>query len=122
MKSKYIFSIIVILILTIILFTNVSYAQSVGDDITQWEFKIDQDIPSIVLKYIGVFIAFVRNMSIIITIIVITLLGIKFMLGSVQEKAEYKKSFITIIIGSIFITMSITIVDAIFTLVAPNTR
>ena len=122
MKSKYIFSIIVILILTIILFTNVSYAQSVGDDITQWEFKIDQDIPSIVLKYIGVFIAFVRNMSIIITIIVITLLGIKFMLGSVQEKAEYKQSFITIIIGSIFITMSITIVDAIFTLVAPNTR
>lgn len=122
MKNKYIFSIIVILILTIILFTNVSYAESVGDDVTQWEFKIDQDIPSIVLKYIGTFIAFVRNMSIIITIIVITLLGIKFMLGSVQEKAEYKKSFITIIIGSIFITMSITIVDAIFTLVAPNIR
>ena len=63
---------------------------------------------------IGWIIAALRNVSIIITILVITLLGIRFMLGSVEEKAEYRKSFTTIIIGVVFITLTFSIVSAIF--------
>ena len=53
-------------------------------------------------------------MSIIITILVITILGIQFMLGSVEEKANYKKTSMNIIIGVVFITLVTSIVDVIF--------
>ena len=51
---------------------------------------------------------------IIITVLVIAVLGIKFMIGSVQEKAEYKKAYINIIIGVVFITLVTSIIDVIF--------
>ena len=137
MKNKTIFTIIIIFILTIILFANFSSVQasaivnagssmvqpsgSASDNIMDWNFSMDQEIPSKVTDVAGKIIALLRNISIIITILVIVALGIKYMLGSVQEKAEYKKSFITIIIGVSLITLTTAIVDAIFTMVSMNT-
>lgn len=137
MKNKTIFTIIIIFILTIILFANFSSVQasalvnagssviqpsdSASDDILEWEFSMDQEIPSKVTDVIGLLIALLRNISIIITILVIVTLGIKYMLGSVQEKAEYKKSFATIIIGVSLITLTTAIVDVIFKMVSMNT-
>ena len=39
----------------------------------------------------------------ILSVIVIVVLGIKYMLGSVEEKAEYKRTLIPFLIGAIFI-------------------
>lgn len=113
MKNKKIFAIIIIFILTIILFASVSKVQA-SEDIMDWNFSIDQKVPSKVTEVAGFIIKLLRNMSIIITILVITILGIKFMIGSVEEKAEYKKAYINIIIGVVFITLVTSIVDVIF--------
>ena len=48
----------------------------------------------------------------------IMLIGIKYMLGSVEEKAEYKKTMIPYIIGCIFIFSISTIVSVIYSLVS----
>lgn len=85
-------------------------------DITNWDFATDFKIPVKVAKIVGFIVKFLRNISIIITVLVITILGIKYMLGSVAEKAEYKKGYINIIIGVVIITGIFSIVDAIFSI------
>ncbi len=142
MRNKTIFSIIIIFILSTILFASFSKVQasalvnqgssivknfanptgdSVSEDIKDWNFSLDQEIPSKVIGVAGAFIAFLRNASAILTVLVITGLGIKYMLGSVQEKAEYKKSFLTIIIGVSVIALTTAVVDLIFRVVSTGT-
>lgn len=113
MKNKKIFVIIIMFILAIILFASVSKVQA-SDEIMDWNFDLEQKVPSKVSEIAGVIIRFLRNISIIITVLVIAVLGIKFMIGSVQEKAEYKKAYINIIIGVVFITLVTSIIDVIF--------
>lgn len=114
MKNKKIFAIIIIFILTIILFASVSQVQA-SDEIMDWNFSMEQKVPSKITNFAGTIIKVLRNVSIIITVLVITIVGIRFMLGSVEEKAEYKKTSINIIIGVGLITLVTSIVDVIFT-------
>ena len=56
----------------------------------------------------------IRNVSIIASVIIIMILGVKYMLGSVEEKADYKKSFMPLIIGIILVVSATTIASFIF--------
>ena len=47
----------------------------------------------------GKILAYIRNIAVIAGVIVITILGVKYMTGSLEEKAEYKKSMIPYLIG-----------------------
>ena len=47
----------------------------------------------------GQIMGMIRNIAAIAAVIIIMILGVKYMLGSVEEKADYKKSFIPLIIG-----------------------
>lgn len=55
-------------------------------------------------KVVGTFIA----------VIVIMLIGIKYMLGSVEEKAEYKKSAIPYLVGAMLVFATPFIIDLIY--------
>lgn len=57
---------------------------------------------------------FIRNIAIIASVIVIMVLGVKYILGSVEEKAEYKKSFMPLIIGIILVVAATSIASFIF--------
>ena len=50
----------------------------------------------------------------ILSVIVIVVLGIKYMLGSVEEKAEYKRTLIPFLIGAIFIFAASTIAGIVY--------
>ena len=50
----------------------------------------------------------------IISVVMLMVLGIKYMMGSLSEKAEYKKSMIPMIIGAVLIFTSSTIVLIIY--------
>lgn len=62
----------------------------------------------------GQIMGMIRNVSIVAAVIIIMVLGVKFMLGSVEEKAEYKKSFMPLIIGIILVVSATTIASFIF--------
>ena len=52
-------------------------------------------------------ISVIRVIGIIVTVVVLLILGIKYMTGSVEEKADYKKSMIPYLVGVfIFFTLS----------------
>lgn len=55
-----------------------------------------------------------RNISAIVAVLVITILGIKYMIGSTEERAEYKKSFIPLIVGIVVVVAAASIASALF--------
>lgn len=109
------FIVILAVILVCIMIPQISFA-TVDKDISTWNFNTDPSLPTPVANIVGWVVRFLRNISVIITIVVITILGIKYMIGSVQQKAEYKKDYINILIGVIMVTLITSIVDAIFSI------
>ena len=66
-----------------------------------------------ILEKAGKVLGTIQVIGIVIAVIVITILGIKYMVGSVEEKAEYKKTMIPYIVGVAFL-VSITTIVPIF--------
>lgn len=65
----------------------------------------------------GSIMGMIRNIAVVASVIIIMVLGVKFMLGSVEEKAEYKKSFMPLIVGIILVVSATTIAAFIFNMV-----
>ena len=49
------------------------------------------------------FVSIITTVGIIVAVIVLLVLGIKYMMGSASEKAEYKKTMIPYLIGAVLI-------------------
>ena len=58
-------------------------------------------------------IGIIRVIGIIVTVVTLMILGIKYMTGSVQEKADYKKTMIPYLIGAILIFGASAIAKAV---------
>ena len=68
------------------------------------------------LKTIGNSIAtVVRNVGVVLAVIILMVLGIKYMLGSVEERAEYKKTMIPYLIGAVLIFAASAIAGMVVT-------
>ena len=63
----------------------------------------------------------VRNIAVIVAVMMISILGIKYMLGSAEEKAGYKKSMLPLIVGVIIVASAAGIASAIFSIANPKT-
>ena len=59
-------------------------------------------------------IGMLQVVSTIIAVVIIIVLGIKYMMGSAEEKAEYKKTMIPYLVGAVLIFASATIVNVIY--------
>ena len=62
----------------------------------------------------GKILGFIRNAALVGGVIIIAILGFKYMMGSLEEKAEYKKSFIPLIVGIIVVMSATTIASLLF--------
>lgn len=62
----------------------------------------------------GKILAYIRNIAAIAGVLLVAFLGIKYMMGSLEEKAEYKKSFVPLIVGAIVVVAATTIATTIF--------
>ena len=54
--------------------------------------------------------------GIVIAVIVLLILGVKYMMGSASEKAEYKKTMIPYIVGAVLIFAGTSLVRVIYSL------
>lgn len=66
------------------------------DDIDSKSSKMVEDVTSQILTS-------VTNIGIVVAVIILAILGIKYMIGSVEEKAEYKKDLIPYLIGALIL-------------------
>lgn len=59
-------------------------------------------------------IGFIRAGGIIVSVIMLMVIGIKYMLGSAEEKAEYKKSLMPYVIGAVLLLTASVVAGAIY--------
>ena len=59
-------------------------------------------------------IGIIQAVGSIVAVIVLLILGIKYMMGSAEEKAEYKKTMLPYLIGAVILLLASNIVGAIF--------
>ena len=120
-KMKLISMVVVIMIM---IFTLLSVVYEVKADFNPGNIinkvgteanTVDVDTTSLNSKA-GQILAYIRNIAVIAGVIIITILGVKYMTGSLEEKAEYKKSFIPLIVGIIVIMAATAIATTIFSI------
>lgn len=109
-KTFKIFTLVLLAILLITFTTNV-FAADVSFDSLKPNYEGDST--KLVNKANNV-MGLIRNVAIIASVIILMILGVKYMLGSVEEKAEYKKAFMPLIIGIILVVSATTIASFIF--------
>lgn len=101
---------IVLVFIVMFVFTNI-YAFSIndlnGEGSTTGNLKTTGNKTITILSVIGS----------LISVIVLIVLGIKYMLGSTEEKAEYKKSMLPYVIGAVFVFASSAIAGVIYNII-----
>ena len=71
------------------------------------------DIQNLGGKILGI----LQTVGIVLSVIVLVILGIKYMMGSAEEKAEYKKTMIPYLVGAVFIFLAPTIANTVYSLI-----
>lgn len=118
MKKLKIFFVIALILMLIISITNITYASewisdprenpesfSPGSGGAAGATKV-QDIGN---RIIGIF----QLIGTLASVIVLIVIGIKYMAGSIEERAEYKKSMLPYLIGAFLVFAISTIVSVI---------
>ena len=96
---KYI-SVVLIAVLIIINFANYSYCQtSISPSGYDGETSETRQIQGDMINVGQVIATWIRNIGLILAVIILMILGVKYILGSVEEKADYKKSMIPYLVG-----------------------
>lgn len=100
-------SIIIITFLMIFMLFNISIVKAT---INPGDYKpgdlSDEDVSKVTSKAEPI-IGTIKTLGIVISVITLIVLGIKYMTGSIEEKAEYKKTMIPYLIGVVLL-VSIT--------------
>ncbi len=87
------------IILTIVMISVSSFATVKPDSFVATDPKNTDAIVNLGGQIIGV----VRTVGVLVAVVILLVLGIKYMVGSAEEKADYKKSMIPYIVGAVLI-------------------
>ena len=62
----------------------------------------------------GNIVGIIQTVGIVLAVVILMILGIKYMMGSAEEKAEYKKTMIPYIIGAVLIFAASNVAGMIY--------
>lgn len=114
--KKYIVAIITVLIITFILgcFIYKTNAVGLGTITNPDDYIQSSEDNQGVIRIGNVIVWIVRTVGQSIAVVMLLIIGIKYILGSVEEKAEYKQSMWPYIIGAIMIFAGASLTDIIY--------
>ena len=118
-KIKIITSIICIIMLVLWCSTSVLAADG-GINAKELTPKYDPANTKDMQGWAGKIMGIIRNVAVIASVIILMVIGVKFILGSTEEKAEYKKSLIPIVVGIVLVVGATTIAAFIFNNIATS--
>lgn len=61
-------------------------------------------------------VTWIWGISIVVAVVVLMIIGLKYIIGGAQEKAEYKKSLIPVVVGVLVLVFATTIVKVLFSI------
>lgn len=106
-----------ILLIAVMLLSATSVVFGTEIDPKSVTAKYDNQDTAKLTESAGKILGWIRNIAAIASVIIIAVLGIKFMIGSTEEKAEYKKSFIPLIVGIVVVLSASTLASWLFSIV-----
>ena len=109
-KTLKIFALIVTLSVVLLMSTSVVYGLTPGNLEANADAAGTTQVTSFGQNIMGV----VQVAGVVIAVIVLMVLGIKYMMGSAEEKAEYKKTMIPYLVGAILIFAASTIANVVY--------
>mgnify|MGYP001624592847 CR=1 FL=1 len=96
-------------------------AAQIAENLKGSETSASGDIQNIGNSIIGI----ITTVGVVVAVVVLLILGIKYMMGSAQEKAEYKKTMIPYLVGALLIfgasAITMVVVNVASSLSAGNT-
>lgn len=111
-KVLVIISMVISLCIIPLTYVQASSAQSTIEDITVTE--PDSDTTTGLTGMAGRILGILQIASAIAAVILIAVFGFKFILGSAEEKSDYMKSFIPLIVGVVVVFAASSIASLIF--------
>ena len=102
MEHKYLKVIVIFLVACIIPINACVIAADVGlGDLSN--YAKEQGTSEKFTEMVGTILGVVQTVGSVISVICLIVLGIKYMMGSAEEKAEYKKTLLPYAIGAVFV-------------------
>ncbi len=109
MKLSKVFSIITIAVMLLASGSNIVLAID-PSDITGTQTNASNKVSTLGGNVLGI----VQTVGTIAAIVTLIILGIKYMMGSAEEKAEYKKTLMPYVIGAVLVLAASNIVKWVF--------
>lgn len=109
-KTMKILTTIAIILLIVSMGVSVVYGLTPKDMQANTSAKGTTEVQSFGQNIMGV----VQVAGVVIAVIILMILGIKYMMGSAEEKAEYKKTMIPYLVGAILIFAASTIANVVY--------
>ena len=113
-KKKKIFLFILLSLFFILIFSGID-VYAIDDPISNandWKPNIVEE--TILFEKAGILLGTINVIGVVGSVIVLIIIGIKYMFGSIEEKAEYKKTIWTYILGMFLVISATTIPNLIF--------
>ena len=117
MKNKVVFILGIAFIIIFLLSTTTTFA---GDFTTQYYEPVETQDYEGFAEMGGNIISVIKYVGIIIGVVIIAVIGIKYMLGSIEEKAEYKQTIMPFFIGAILLISTPILLEVIFKTMGTN--
>ena len=117
MKKNIINKYIIIITMAIILIAFLAphiFAANYNIDVNSAKPNTTPGSDPLLEQRINMILGYIQSIGSIISVIVLTIIGIKYMIGSVEEKAEYKKTLIPYFIGAVLLFAGANIVQIIY--------
>ena len=107
----------VIMIVIVLLFSLLTVVNAAADDFTPQSVNghgSDNLSTNSVQKLGNDVFNVIRVVGILVSVIMLVVLGIKYMMGSAEEKAEYKKTLMPYVIGALLIFAASTLSQILY--------
>jgi trbC/VIRB2 family len=113
-KEVKVLSIALIVLTVLLAISNIVLATDIPGKIDQIAQGNSSADTSKVVNLGATIVTIMQTVGIVVAVVVLLILGIKYMMGSAEEKAEYKKTMIPYLVGAILIFASTTIVNVVY--------
>ena len=102
------------------MYSTLSFAEVTGIDPKTLTSKNDTNATKAVQGFGSNILGMVSTAASVMAVVILIVLGIKYMMGSAEEKAEYKKTLLPYAIGAIFVFGAGAICSVLFNVAQTN--
>ena len=106
MKLEIIKKIIVLMMIVFVLISFKEVCLADTEDILNPEYyntKLQDGEASYIFERGGSVVRILRNIAAIVSVVALSIIGVRYMVGSVEQKAEYKQTMMPVIIGCLLV-------------------